>query len=283
VTAEAGAQWLLVGGHGMLGRDVRTALHDRRVAVPSPDELDIRDTGACDAWVRGRDVVVNCAAWTAVDAAESDEAAAFDVNARGAANLARACARAGAWLVHVSTDYVFAGDGTRPYREDDPPAPRSAYGRTKAAGEWAVQALLPGRHHLVRTAWLYGGHGPSFVHTMMRLARQDERPVEVVDDQHGQPTWSRDVADRIVALVTSTAPAGTYHATSRGEATWYELAREVFSHVGADPERVRPVGTDAVPRPAPRPRWSVLGHGAWAAAGLDPIGDWAGRLDTFFG
>jgi dTDP-4-dehydrorhamnose reductase len=265
----------------MLGRDVAAALTGSDVSAPPGDELDIRDPEACLAWVAGHDVVVNCAAWTAVDAAESEEGPAFEVNACGPANLARACAREGAWMVQVSTDYVFAGDGVAPYQEDDPVAPRSAYGRTKAAGEWAVQAYLPGRHHLVRTAWLYGGQGPSFVHTMMRLSGQDENVVHVVDDQYGQPTWSRDVAERMVALVTSGAAAGTYHATSSGQATWYELARAVFGAVGADAARVEPVGSAAVPRPAPRPRWSVLGHAAWHDAGLNPIGHWSQRLESF--
>jgi dTDP-4-dehydrorhamnose reductase len=187
--------------------------------------------------------------------------------------------------VHISTDYVFPGDlpagGSTPYGEDDPVGPRSAYGRTKAAGEWAVRAHLPDSHYLVRTAWLYGRDGPSFVHTMRRLALADAAPVRVVDDQHGQPTWTADVADRILTLVQAGAPAGTYHATSSGVATWFDLAREVFALVGADPHRVHPVPTSEYPRPAPRPAWSVLGHGGWTTAGLDPIGDWRERLADF--
>jgi dTDP-4-dehydrorhamnose reductase len=278
---------LVVGANGMLGGDVVRLAADRGWEVTGLDlpEVDITDVDSCWRAVAGHDAVINCAAWTAVDAAEEAEGAAFTVNAVGPAHLARACAEVGARLVHLSTDYVFPGDlspgGGTPYGEDDPVGPRSAYGRTKAAGEWAVRAYLPDRHYLVRTAWLYGRDGPSFVHTMRRLAVADDAPVRVVDDQHGQPTWTADVADRILALIQEGAPAGTYHATSSGVATWFDLAREVFALVGADPGRVHPVPTSEYPRPAPRPAWSVLDHGAWSRAGLEPIGRWQQRLGVF--
>jgi dTDP-4-dehydrorhamnose reductase len=226
--------------------------------------------------VRGQDVVVNAAAWTAVDDAETNEPQAFAVNATGAANLARACADVGAELVQVSTDYVFAGDATSPYAESAQLAPRSAYGRTKAAGEWAVTALCP-RSRVVRTAWLYGAGGPSFVSTMARLAAQRET-LDVVDDQHGQPTWTMDLSRILEALVTSGAPYGAYHATSSGETTWCGFAREIFSGLGLDPARVHPTTTEAFPRPAPRPAYSVLGHDAWHRAGIAPIRSWREAL-----
>ena len=222
-------------------------------------------------------MVVNCAAWTAVDDAETHEAAAFAVNATGAANLARACARHRAAMLQVSTDYVFAGDAERPYPEDGPPAPRSAYGRTKAAGEWAVRSELPGRHWILRTAWLYGEHGPSFVRTMARLEGERDT-VDVVDDQRGQPTWTADLAERIVAVVDAAAPAGIYHATAAGSTTWFGLARAVFELLGADPDRVRPTSSAAFARPAPRPANSVLGHAGWARVGLDPMRAWGEAL-----
>ncbi|HVN11810.1 MAG TPA: dTDP-4-dehydrorhamnose reductase [Kineosporiaceae bacterium] len=275
----SGRRWLVTGARGMLGRDVVAAL--AAAGVPEDDvtafgraDLDVTDLGAVAAAVAGHDVVVNCAAWTAVDDAETQEAAAFAVNALGAANLARACAAAGARLVHVSTDYVFSGlDQDTAYREDDPVGPRSAYGRTKAAGEWAVRALLPGRSWILRTAWLYGEHGPNFVRTMARLEAQ-RAVLDVVDDQTGQPTWSLDVAGRIVDVVRRDVPPGTYHATSSGRTTWYGLARAVFALLGADPDRVRPTTSAAQSRPAPRPAWSVLGHDAWGAAGLRPLRPW---------
>jgi dTDP-4-dehydrorhamnose reductase len=281
--------WLVVGAQGMLGRDLVTALLDRGVEVRglSRAELDITEKAAVGAAIGDSrpDVVVNCAAWTAVDDAEAHEDEALAVNGTAAGHVAAAIAGGmaapGCRLVHLSTDYVFAGDASQPYAEHGTPAPRTAYGRTKLAGEQAVLRLLPRAGYVVRTAWLYGAHGPNFVSTMIRLER--ERPaVDVVDDQHGQPTWTADVAEQVIALAGSPAAAGIYHATSSGEATWFELAREVFLLLGADPARVRAVPSSASPRPAPRPRYSVLGHDACAAAGIEPIGDWRLALRRAF-
>jgi len=274
--------WLVLGAGGMLGQDLVAELESagQRVTGLRRGELDITDETAVRSEVAGRrpDVVVNCAAWTAVDDAESRESEALRVNAAGAASVAAACAAAGARLVHLSTDYVFAGNAAQPYAEDDRPAPLTAYGRTKLAGEQAVLRLHPGGGYVARTAWLYGAHGPNFVSTMIRLER--ERPqVDVVTDQRGQPTWTADVASQVVALALSQARPGIYHATSSGEATWFDLAREVFRQLGADPARVRPVTSSAFPRPAPRPGYSVLGHGGWARAGIEPIGDWRVALE----
>ena len=281
-------RWLVTGAGGMLGRDLVAALADRGEPVSGMDRasLDVTDDAAvADAVASARpDVVVNCAAWTAVDDAEACEEQALAVNAGGAAVLAAACAGSGGSgtrLVQVSTDYVFAGDAGRPYAEDDVPAPRTAYGRTKLAGERAVLSRLPGSGYVVRTAWLYGAHGPNFVKTMIRLSGQ--RPtVDVVDDQRGQPTWTADVARHIIALIDSAARPGIYHATSAGQTTWYGLAREIFDLLGADPSRVRPVPSSAFPRPAQRPAYSVLGHGAWSGPGIDPIGDWRAALHSAF-
>jgi dTDP-4-dehydrorhamnose reductase len=276
-------RWLVVGSGGMLGRDLVAALEGEgeEVLGRTHRELDITDEAAVRATLQDcrPDVVVNCAAWTAVDDAEAYENEALGVNGHGAAHLAAACAAGPVRLVHMSTDYVFAGDASRPYAEHDAVGPRTAYGRTKLAGEQAVLRLLPRSGYVVRTAWLYGAHGPNFVSTMIRLER--ERPiVDVVTDQRGQPTWTADVAGQIIALVRSpgaarVAGAGRiYHATSSGEATWFDLAREVFRLLGADPARVRATTSSAYPRPALRPGYSVLGHGGWASAGIEPIGDW---------
>lgn len=275
--SAASARWLVVGGSGMLGHDVVAALAGRDVTAASRPQIDVTDAASVGAALDGYDVVVNCAAWTAVDEAETHEADAYAINAVGPANLARACRRTGAWLVHVSTDYVFAGDAAAPYPEDAPIAPRSAYGRTKAAGEWAVRAELPDRSLVVRTAWLYGAHGPSFVRTMRTLETQRDT-LDVVDDQRGQPTWSADLAARLVEAVDVGAPAGIYHGTAAGETTWFGLARRVFELSGADPERVRPTTSDRFPRPAPRPEYSVLGHDGWARAGLAPMRPWDAAL-----
>ena len=274
-------RWLVTGAGGMLGTDMVAVLTSRGEPVTGMNRagLDVTDAAAVtDAIARCRpDVVVNCAAWTAVDDAEASEEQALAVNAGGAANLAAACAGLGARLVQISTDYVFAGDAGRPYAENDVPAPRTAYGRTKLAGERAVLDRLPESGFVVRTAWLYGAHGPSFVRTMIKL--EDRRPtIDVVDDQHGQPTWTVDVARQIVALVHSAAAPGIYHATSGGQTTWFGLAREIFTLLGADPARVRPIPSSALSRPAPRPAYSVLGHGAWAGSRVPPIGEWRTAL-----
>jgi dTDP-4-dehydrorhamnose reductase len=279
------SEWLVAGAGGMLGRDLVTVLRKRGADVTSlaRGELDVTDEAAVRGALRRHRpaVVVNCAAWTAVDDAEAHEDDALLVNGRGAENIAAACAASGAVLVQVSTDYVFGGDGQRPYTEHDRPGPRTAYGRTKLAGERAVLGLLPGTGHVVRTAWLYGAHGPNFVAAMIRLA--NERPtVDVVADQCGQPTWTVDVADRIIALAGSGAGAGIYHATSSGQTTWFGLAQEVFRLLGADPARVRPTTSGAYPRPAPRPAYSVLGHDRWASGAIKPIGDWRAALKRAF-
>ncbi|GAA0275839.1 dTDP-4-dehydrorhamnose reductase [Actinomadura nitritigenes] len=267
--------WLVTGAGGMLGTDVVARL-DGAVA-PGRGELDLTDAGAVrEALRRHRpEVVVNCAAWTAVDDAEAHEDAALAVNGTAVEALVAGCAEIGAKLVQVSTDYVFDGTATEPYPEDAPTAPVNAYGRTKLAGEAAVLGYERG--YVVRTAWLYGAHGPSFVRTMARLAGERDT-VEVVDDQAGQPTWTGDLADRIVALARAGAPAGVYHGTSAGRTTWYGLAREVFALLGLDPARVRPTTSERFVRPAPRPAFSVLGHGRWAAAGLAPMHDWRDAL-----
>jgi dTDP-4-dehydrorhamnose reductase len=275
-------RWLVAGAHGMLGQDLVELLRSRGSNVVGADraELDVTDAAVAREGVRGFDVVVNCAAWTAVDDAESREADAFAVNAIGAANLARAAAAAGARLVHVSTDYVFDGAATDPYAEDAPVSPRSAYGRTKAAGEWAVRAEAPD-HLIVRTAWLYGARGPCFPKTMARLAAERER-LTVVDDQVGQPTWTRDLADLMVRLVDAGSPAGTYHGTSSGRTSWFGFTQRIVASAGLDTP-VEPTTSEAFVRPAPRPAYSVLGHDALHAAGVAPIGDWAERWDAAAG
>ena len=274
-------RWLVTGAAGMLGRDLVEVLSDDDVLGLARAELDVTDEASVARAVTGHDVVVNAAAWTDVDGAEDAEAEATRVNGVGPRVLAEECRRSGARLVHLSTDYVFDGEAGEPYAEDAPPAPRSAYGRSKLAGEQAVRDVLPTGSYVVRTAWLYGEHGRNFVRTMIGLER-DRETLDVVDDQRGQPTWTVDVAERIGALVRAEAPAGTYHATSSGDTTWCGLAKAVFTELGADPARVRPTTTEAFPRPAPRPVYSVLGHGAWARAGLEPIRDWRAALAQAF-
>jgi dTDP-4-dehydrorhamnose reductase len=279
---------LVTGAGGMLGRDLLAVLEarpDLTVTAATRAALDITDAPAVAAAVAGHDLVINAAAWTDVDGAEEQEAAATAVNGAGVAHLADACARTGARLIQISTDYVFPGDAGTPYPEDAPTSPVNAYGRSKLAGETAVTRLLPDAGYVVRTAWLYGAHGPNFVATMLRLAGQREQ-LDVVDDQHGQPTWSYALAAQLVALADAAlagrAAPGIYHGTASGQTTWYGLARAVFALHGLDPERIRPTTSDRFRRPAPRPAYSVLRHGRWAAAGLPPLRDWHSTLTDAF-
>jgi dTDP-4-dehydrorhamnose reductase len=280
------SRWLVTGAGGMLGRDLVAVLGGRPdIGLTAADRsgLDVTDAAAVAEAVPGHDVVINAAAWTDVDGAEVAEDRASAVNGTAVDHLARACGKTGARLLQVSTDYVFPGNGRSPYPEDAPTGPINAYGRGKLAGELAVREHLPEHGYVVRTAWLYGEHGRNFVTTMLDLAdRRDS--VEVVDDQYGQPTWSFALARRLVELadgaLAGTAPPGAYHATARGETTWFGLARAIFAEAGLDPARVRPTTSDRFPRPAPRPGYSVLGHDRWALASLPPMADWREDLAT---
>jgi dTDP-4-dehydrorhamnose reductase len=278
---------LVTGGAGQLGRDLVAAAARAgitRIHAPGSAELDVTDPVAVSqaveaASVDSRLIVINAAAYTAVDAAEGYGAQrAHAVNADGPAHLARACAVHRAHLVQVSTDYVFAGDGAGPHQVDAPTVPGTVYGRTKLAGERAV--LSSGASaHVVRTAWLYGAHGGNFVRTVAGLAAQRDT-VRVVDDQRGHPTWTADLADGLIALALAAdrVPPGVLHCVNAGSTTWFELARAVFTEIGADPDRVRRCSTAEFPRPAPRPANSVLDTTGWAAAGLPELRHWRQAL-----
>ncbi len=295
-TGPAPLALLIPGGHGQLGSDLATlGVAYGSVSAPGSAQLDVTDVAAVRAAVddladtaraAGRaPVVCNAAAYTAVDAAESDVDGATAVNSLAPGLLAQACARAGVPLLHVSTDYVFAGDASRPYEPTDPTGPRSVYGRTKLAGEEAVSASGADAW-IVRTAWVYGGTGRNFVKTMVRLAGERET-LSVVDDQRGSPTWSAQLAAGLLELAARVAggrgPAQrVLHCTGSGRTTWCGLAKAIFTEIGADPERVRPCTTDQYPVPAPRPAYSVLSDAAWRAAGLTALPDWRDALGTFF-
>jgi dTDP-4-dehydrorhamnose reductase len=271
-------KYLITGAHGMLGRDLQDALSGRDVTALSRTQLDITNADAVLAAVAGHDIVINAAAYTKVDDAESHEDEAFAINATGAANLARAAAKHGAILVQLSTDYVFDGTATEPYPEDAPRNPVSAYGRTKAEGERLALQLNPERTIIIRTAYLYGQHGPNFAKTMLRLADSHDT-VSVVTDQVGQPTWTLDLAKQIIALLDSGVTSGIFNGTASGEASWYDFARAIFSASGLDPDRVRPTDSSHFVRPAPRPAYSVLGHDSWLQAGLSPLRNWRTALE----
>jgi dTDP-4-dehydrorhamnose reductase len=250
---------LITGGSGMLGQDVAEAAtgagHD--CVALSRAELDITDQRQVRAAVRdaGADVVVNCAAWTDVDGAESAEATATAVNGKGAGNVALAAREAGAWTVHISSDYVFNGAKTTPYVEADLTDPISAYGRSKLAGEKAVAVAAPESHTIIRSSWLFGVHGRCFPATILRLAAERDE-LSVVDDQTGCPTYTGHLARAIVELGRA-QPLGILHVAGAGACSWNELAREIVELAGLDCE-IKPSSTAEQNRPAPRPAYSVL-------------------------
>ncbi|MET4782113.1 dTDP-4-dehydrorhamnose reductase [Glaciihabitans sp. UYNi722] len=271
--------YLIAGAGGMLGQDLQRALAGRDVTAVTRADLDVTDLDAARVAVADHSVVINASAYTKVDDAETHEDEAYAVNAIGAQNLAIAARENAARLVQVSTDYVFDGSATSPYAETTELNPISAYGRTKAEGERLALAEHPSGTYIVRTAWLYGAGGPNFAKTMIRLAASHDT-VSVVTDQLGQPTWTADLARQIVELLDSDAPAGVYHATNSGEATWFEFTKEIFLVAGLDPERVKPTTSADFVRPAPRPDYSVLGHDAWSRVGISPMRNWRAALSA---
>jgi dTDP-4-dehydrorhamnose reductase len=270
--------WLIIGGSGQLGIAVSQELDKYGIAFDawSSKDLDIAQSQTvCEAIEKLLPtVIVNCAAWVDVDGAESNELDAFRVNCNGAENVAIAAKRCGAKLIHVSTDYVFSGESQSPWQIADEINPQSAYGRTKAQGEIRVLATCPENSFIVRTAWLYSPWGKNFGKTMTMLAIKGEGEVRVVNDQVGQPTSATDLAKQLVELGLSVSPAGIYHGTNSGQATWYEFSQEIFKLSGADVGRVTPVSSIDYPRPAKRPSYSVLSHDSWASTSVKPLRDW---------
>lgn len=277
-------RWLITGAGGQLGHRLRRLLSGEDAVCLSRADLDVACLADVEQTVRIHrpDVVINAAAYTAVDRAESDEATALTINGDGPAHLATALAAHGGRLIHVSTDYVFDGTADEPYEPGDPTGPRTAYGRTKLAGERAVAAILPERSVIVRTAWVYGGPGRNFVDTMRRL-EQERDTVNVVCDQVGSPTYVADLAAALLALGRSSVDHGCLHYVNTGRASWADLARETFRVVGADPGRVHDVSTAEFPTPAARPRWSVLSTASWIAAGLPAPRPWQDAVAAHLG
>ena len=269
---------LVTGAGGQVGSDLVTALSGHEVIACARADLDVGDDGACMRTILAArpEVVIHAAAYTDVDGCELHPDRAWRDNVLGSRNVARAAREAGAFLIAISSDYVFDGGASEPYDEHAPVAPLGAYGRSKAAGEGMALDANPGATAIVRSSWIYGRVGKNFVKTMLGLAAERE-VVEVVDDQTGSPTWSADLARALVWLA-SARRAGTYHVTNAGSTTWFGFAREIFAAAGYDPSRVRPTTTAALGRPAPRPAYSVLGARRWRLAGLPPLPPWRDAL-----
>lgn len=267
-------KYLVTGVTGQLGHDVVKELTRRGLTfiAPTREDMPLEDDGQIEATLRAAapDVVIHCAAYTAVDKAEEEPEKAWRVNAEATATIARVCREIGAALVYISTDYVFPGEGEAPYRVKDPKGPKNVYGATKLAGEMAVLAGLE-KYFIVRISWVFGANGKNFIRTMLRLV-EDRQQVNVVADQVGSPTYTADAAPRIIDLA-ATDHYGIYHLTNEGECSWAELAAEVFRQKGLSAE-VKPIATADYPVKAKRPLNSRMEKGDLAAAGIDPLPEW---------
>jgi dTDP-4-dehydrorhamnose reductase len=269
---------LITGAEGMLGQDVVIAAGagELEAVALSHSDLDVTDAAAVRQAVADSspDVVVNCAGWTDVNGAEDSFDAALAVNAEGPGLLASAAAAAGAWTIHISTDYVFDGAGRDPYVESDPTQPLSAYGRSKLAGEQEVAVAAPQAHTIVRSSWLFGWHGHCFPRTILSRAAERDR-LDVVDDQIGCPTFTGHLATALIELAEQ-RPRGILHVTGSGSCSWYGFAQEIVAGAGLDCE-VRPVATAQMPRRARRPAYSVLG----SERGAPQLPSWRQGLEAF--
>ncbi len=274
---------VIVGARGMLGTDLMQAFGGRgELTGLDIGELDIADEAQCRARIGGLgpDVVINAAAMTRVDDCESRVEEAFRVNALGAGNLAAAASESGARMVHYSTDYIFDGRKQGAYVEEDTPSPLGVYGRSKLQGEELVRARCP-EHLIIRTAWLFGCHGPNFIRTILAAANND-RQLRVVNDQYGSPTYTMDLAGHSVRLVEASV-RGIYHVTNSGSCTWYELARFAIDCAGMSTVNVEPVTTAEYPRPAPRPANSVLANARLLREGFPPPRHWTEAVREYVG
>ncbi len=264
---------MVIGARGMLGTDLMLALASRNPVGFDLPELDITDSRQCIARIQEFHpaVIVNAAALTDVDYCESHEDEALRTNAEGAGNLAAAAQASGALMVHYSTDYIFDGARQEGYREEDPPGPLSAYGRSKLRGEELVRSRCR-KHLILRTSWLFGCQGKNFIRTIVGAAREG-RSLRVVDDQRGSPTYTKDLAERTVTLMDADC-RGTYHVTNSGICSWYELALRSFEWAAVEGVAVEPVTTRQFPRPAPRPAFSVLANARMLSEGFSALRTW---------
>lgn len=272
---------LILGGSGQLGNCIASELESigTQYLALNRQELDIADALAVEEALKQimPSVIVNAAAWTNVDRAEDNEPAAYSVNWQGARNVALAARACVARLVHISTDYVFDGEATRPYEVDSPTSPVNAYGRSKLAGEQEVLHIGEGAFSVVRTAWLYSEHGSNFAKTMTKKALKEE-PVRVVADQVGQPTNAHDLAQLIISVMGMKEAPTIIHGTNSGTATWYDFAREIYGNLGVDEQLVSPMSTKEFATKAVRPKYSVLSNFENAKIRLPEMQDWKASL-----
>ena len=273
---------LVTGVKGQLGYDVVKECEKRGIEAIGVDveEMDITDAAACERVITESkaDAVIHCAAYTAVDAAEDNKDLCRKVNAEGTRNIAEVCRKLDIKMMYFSTDYVFNGQGERPWEPDDPREPLNVYGQTKYEGELAVQELLE-KYFIVRIAWVFGVNGKNFIKTMLRLGKE-RGAVSVVDDQIGSPTYTYDLA-RLVVDMIQTDRYGIYHATNEGLCSWYEFACQIFKAAGMNQVKVTPVDSTAFPAKAKRPHNSRMDKSKLAENGFEPLPSWEDALERY--
>lgn len=273
--------WLIVGANGQLGRCLQDSLLQQNIdfVATTHQELDISDARAVSHFFTSHSIntIVNCAAWTAVDDAEDHEVEALRINFEGPRNLANSAKKMNARLIHISTDYVFSGEGNTPYTTKTPTAPLNAYGRTKLKGDEAVLEIGEGHFPVIRTAWLYSRYGKNFAKTMATRAIQG-LPVRVVNDQVGQPTMAGDLARCVVSISNAALSPSIIHGTNAGQATWFDFARAIYDLLGADVSLVTPVTSTEFPTKAKRPRFSVLDHSELIGSSITEMREWLPAL-----
>jgi dTDP-4-dehydrorhamnose reductase len=282
---------LIIGKNGQLGKALAQIFTQRKIPFEAlgSQALDIRNAEKTMYLLKSirPTIVINAAAWTNVDQAEQHIDSAREVNVQGAINLATASKNIDAVFVHISSDYVFSGVGTTPWRVQDEVQPLSAYGRTKAESELEVITRYSEGTYVFRTAWLYSQWGHNFAKSMTRLALSETDCVNVVGDQIGQPTSAIDLAKQISDTLIAQLPFGLYHATNSGEASWFDFAHEIFLLAGASTDRLKKITTREISRLAERPKYSVLSHDSWNSAGVrgsrvSPMRNWKAALAEIF-
>lgn len=278
-------KWGITGGSGQLAKSLVNLLNQRGIPhiAWSRADLDISDLTAINKIKESKiSVLVNCAGWTNVDGAEDETKKALLVNKLGAENVGLAARELEIPLIHISTDYVFSGNGQRPWKVDDDTVPTTQYGMTKLMGEEAIKDVWPDKGIILRTAWLYGPHGKNFAKTILKKILSTKDSIRVVNDQLGQPTSTVDLAKQIVRCIDLECPPGTYHATNSGEASWWEFASELANLCGVESNRIQAVTSKEFASKAKRPTYSVLDLSDWGRLGIEPMQDWRGALVGIF-
>lgn len=278
-------RWGITGGSGQLAKSLVNLLNQREIPhiAWSRADLDISDLTAINKIKESKiSVLINCAAWTDVDGAEDETKKALLANKVGAENVALAARELEIPLIYISTDYVFSGNGQRPWKVNDDTVPTTQYGMTKLMGEEAIRDIWPNQGIILRTAWLYGPYGKNFAKTILKKILNTKDPIRVVNDQLGQPTSTVDLAKQIVRCIDLECPPGTYHATNSGEASWWEFASALANLCGVDGNRIEAVTSKEFASKAKRPTYSVLDLSDWDRLGIEPMQDWRGALVEIF-